>query len=219
VAGANAFTSKSDHRINNSHSVRLDVGEKTGSIDMTKPGLYLLSIYLQISSGIVESPVVFDLDLHIDNVTLSIEDRFEPLVIANNDTFGPFKNGSASKVDVDFFYGGKENTTLVEGRYRLNNSGAPGSWFTIFENSESYTKNWSIASIWDDMLEGNNTIDIYCIDEVGNYNDSVHIIVVKDTILPVSKVNVLPEIISENIFEVRCTTHDLVSGCLFGTMV
>jgi hypothetical protein len=212
VAGASAFTSDIDPRINISQSVRLDVGEKTGSLDITQPGLYLLSIYLQVSSGTVDSPVVFDLDLRIDNVTLSIEDNYEPLVIANNDTFGPFKNASVALVDVDFSSGGAENTTLKEGKYRLNNSGTPSPWYIIFQDREAYTNSWSIASIWEDMVEGNNTIDIYCMDEAGNYNDSIQVIAVKDTILPDSKVNTLPDIMSENMFEVKCTTHDLIAG-------
>jgi hypothetical protein len=190
AVGPTRFSSNTDPRIGIEQDVELLMGIKQGTFSLSPPGEYLFNIYFEISCFVSGSVFVFDTDLRIDNVTLTVEDNYEPIIIPNSTIFGPFNIDPVDEIDVDFLSGGLENTSLEEARYRLNNSGTPGNWHTIFQDLDSYTDNWSISPIWHDLNEGENTIDLYCLDESGNYNDSVQITVIKDTVAP--NTNTLP---------------------------
>lgn len=186
-----AFIPASDPRIGTTQHISIYVGSNQSSYSICPPGTYIFSLILELMVPTGSVINVFECDLKIDNVSLRISDDNEPLVVANQQTYGPFNSAPGDIIDVDFFNGGLENTTLKEGKYRLNNSSMPKAWHTIFRNRQSFIQNWSISPIWSIMQEGNNTIDIYCEDTVGNYNDSVQITVIKDTKSPDSRILVL----------------------------
>ena len=209
----NCFKVDSDPRIGYWHHEIIPVGANKGSYSICPPGVYTISIMFRIKIPTGASVDIFECDLLIDNVNLVINDIYEPLVVANKLTYGPFNSDPMNLIDVDFLHGGLENVSLKKGKYRLNNSGIPGPWHTLFKNQNSYLQNWTITPIWNSMSEGNNIIDIYCIDDVGNYNDSVRITIVKDTVAPVSKVAKLNDSYTEQEINISYTAYDpLPSG-------
>jgi hypothetical protein len=188
---AGRFQTDADPRIGTWYHEKILVGFSSGPFSICPLGSYKLSVILKLSVPLGSNVDDFVCDLYIDNVSLRINDIHEPLVVPNKSVYGPYNSGSGTPVDVDFFAGGFENTSLNAGKFRLNNSGTPGSWHTIFRNTYTYTQNWSIARSWSNMTEGSNTFEIFCIDDIGNFNDSVQITLVKDTIAPVTNINKL----------------------------
>ncbi len=198
-----------------------------GVFNISPPGLYELSIIFQIWST---TQALFNVNTYytflFDNVSLQVMDVEEPAVVANNSSFGPFNNNTYDdqingKIDIDFFAGSGNNTPLNEGKYRLNNSGKPGQWHLIFKSitEMQYTYNWSIAAVWANMSEGKNYIDIYCSDQAGNYNDSVQITVIKDTIPPVTYLHSINEYQTTKEFHIYYYARDPVPSGGFNSTV
>ncbi|WP_455392621.1 hypothetical protein [[Eubacterium] cellulosolvens] len=204
AAGVNKFTTP-DSRMGIWYPFEANVGGNAGSYSITSTGTYKVSVFLELTVPIGSNVVVFECDLQIDNVTLTIVDSVKPLVVANQDSFGPYNADPGAVMDVDFFDGGKENTSLKEGKYRVNGS---STWNTIFTNNKTYTQNWSISDIWGALGEGVSIIDIYCSDQLGNINDSVQVTVVKDTVAPVSNASELQDYYRVQELNINYTASD-----------
>lgn len=177
----------------------------SGSFDNSAPGNYEISLIFQIRTPSTasisdNSEIATSYQLAVDNVTLYINDKDVPLVVPNKNLYGPYNNDSHNDpvdgmIDVDFFAGTAgtfQNTSIKVAKYRLSNT-TPGPWHSICTNQDSYTDDWSIEDEWVNLDEGANTLDIYCEDQVGNYNDSVQITVIKDTRKPITHASELPE--------------------------
>ncbi len=186
------------------------------TFDLSPPGTYELSIIFQYWSDTSGFSAACDFKIVFDNVSLSIMDAKVPEVYNKNNitTFGPYNNDTyddepLGMIDIDFDAGAGMATPLDEGKYRLNNSGTPNDWQQIFKIKEmDYKQNWSISQEWANLAEGRNNLDIYCNDHAGNYNDSVHITVIKDTRKPISKANVSEEYYTTEEFDVYFTASD-----------
>ncbi|MCK5559227.1 MAG: hypothetical protein KAJ51_01490, partial [Thermoplasmata archaeon] len=205
ITGAWTFRDQSDSRIPDWQNAKINVGSS-----ISPKGSYNLSIILRLTVPIGSQVDMFVCDLVIDNVSLRIADDVKPLVVANSHTFGPYNVAPGNAIDVDFFDGGLENVSLKVGSYRLNGS---STWNTIFTNNKTYTQNWSIGAIFDGagagfMLDGENTIDVYCADQVGNFNDSVHITIIKDSVAPLTNASELEEYYRVPEFNINYTASD-----------
>jgi hypothetical protein len=211
AVGSYGFSGMIDPKVGKYCIIELQLGSNINQFTSTNPGNYEFAIVVEITvpSG---SPVFFEIDLQVDNVSLYYGDIHKTLVIPNNTTFGPFRTDPGNIIDVDFFSGDYENTSLKVGKYRLNNSGIPGPWITIFKDKDSFTSNWSISRIWKYLINGTNIIDIYCSDEVGNYNDSVQINLIMDSEAPVSRVKALPSIHLTLPVNIEFEASDSISG-------
>ncbi len=201
------------NRLNNPQHPVVYVGQKQPSFSICPPGTYELSLRLKISTIFNSGFVMFILDLRIDDVYLYINDTYEPLVTIDNTTLGPYNTDPVDRINVSFDSGGLENTSLKVAKYRENNTGTPGQWHTIFRQSheiiDTYSTNWSITPIWNSLLvEGENTLDLYVMDDVGNYNDSVQLTIVKDTNPPVSNASALDEYFYEQQFNIYYNASD-----------
>ena len=215
ASGASAVT-PTDGRLGVRQYVNTKVGSHPGLFTFVKPGYYTLAIMYRVNIPTGSSPI-FELDLRIDNVTLWIADSHEPSITCSKTSFGPYNADPVDPddlIDVDFEYGGNENTSLKLAKYRLNNGGTPGAWNNIFYWDgqlpviNSYTQNWSISSIWKSLAEGQNTIDVYCEDEVGNFNDSLQINIFKDTVAPQSNTSSLQEYTTTKEFDISYIAFD-----------
>jgi len=200
-------------RIGVQQHITLNISGKQGAFTIGPPGAYEFAIKVRLSCISSGSNILSAFELRFDNVTLNINDIYEPLVVPNEQFYGPYNSDPGGLIDVDFLTGGKENTSLREGKFRLNNSGTPGSWNSIFKNQNNYTQNWSLTTIWSLLDEGENTIDLYCTDDVGNYNDSMKITVLKDTMPPNSQASELDDYHTQQEFDINYTASDtLPSG-------
>jgi len=116
--------------------------------------------------------------------------------VAINTASGQWKKSNADlSLDVDF----SDNVTLSSVEYKV---GSAGTWSTpttngttsVSASGASYTTNWKILdSDWTAMPQGDNTIYFRAQDTSGNqkgYDDSVSLIVKKDTIAPTSVPNI-----------------------------
>jgi hypothetical protein len=217
--GPKGFTVAADPRIGNTwYNTEIPVGQNMGSFSFTGAGTYTIGIELKVSvpSGSVVD--VYICDFNIDNLTLTITDDVKPVVIANQLTFGPYNSDPGDVIDVNFFSGGFENTSLALGRYRLNNT-TPGTWQTIFTDKDEHTDDWDLSSIWNSMVQGENTIDVYSSDAIGNFNDSVQIKVLKDTVAPTSNATELADFFKTTGFDINYTASDASPGGGFNNTV
>jgi hypothetical protein len=214
ATGAGKFSGVKDPKVPGQYDVTKWVGQ-----NLMAAGTFDISIMFQID-GPSGSPTFFEADLMIDNVSLIINDIHEPMIVVNNETFGPYNTDPGAVIDVDFFDGGLENTSLKKAMYRLNNSGStPGAWNTIFSDYNSYTQNWSITPIWSTLIEGENTIDIKCIDDLGNWNESARIKVFLDSVAPDSNTSALDEYYHTTAFNISYTASDLAPSGGFNNTV
>jgi hypothetical protein len=224
VASGSGAITPTDGRIGIKQYEEINVGSHPGAFSFVPPGFYTIAIMYQVSIP-TGSPLIFELDFRIDNVTLWIADSYEPTMSYSNTSFGPYNADPLDPIDVDFEYGGNENTSLKLAKYRLNNSGTPGDWYEIFKWNDqlpvinSYTLNWSISSIWDSLIEGQNTIDVYCRDGLGNFNDSLQIYIFKDTVAPQSNTSSLQDYRTTKNFNISFTASDLAPSGGFNNTV
>ncbi len=185
------------------------------------PGLYNLSLIFQLYTDTKATGpnIITFYNISVDNVSLIANDAYPPKIVNqnNNYTFGPYNDDTydyetSGRIDIDFI--GDTifvDTPLKLGKYRLNNS---GHWHKIFKTNEehNYLENWSIAGEWKNMTEGSNTIDIYCSDQVGNFNDTVKIKVIKDTVSPkLEFVSPTTEFITDEVELTVLTSEDTVN--------
>lgn len=197
-------------RLGVQQDITLNIGDKddnNGPFTIRPPGEYELIIHVQLSCQTSGSSIICGFEVRFDNITLNINDVHEPLVVANNNIFGPYNADPGAVIDVDFFGGSLENTSLTEGKYRWNTT-PMGNWNSIFTNQNSYTNDWSLTPIWGDLDQGENIIDIYCNDQVGNYNDSVNITIIKDTEPPLTNTSELEEYYVVKGFDIPYTAID-----------
>jgi hypothetical protein len=189
------------------------------------PGQYRLALIFQLysESKTTEPDVFTQYNVWVDNVSLKVNDNSTPLMYnTHNDySFGPYNdvtynNETFGRIDIDFNAEFINNTPLKLGLYRLNNSGSAGSWNRIFatDQSHKYEHNWSISGVWSAMNQGENTIDVYCKDQVGNYNGTLQITVFKDTIGPNSNTSELEQYYTSKNVNITYTATDpgLVEG-------
>ena len=216
-----------DSRLCMKQQIKIDVSKSPTQFQkfsFNPPGTYNLDLICQLYTEAKTTipNIISVFNISVTNLSLKIMDIDPPVALNSNGKyiFGPFNNATydqepSGKIDIDFYSNNSHNNTpLKSGKYRLNNFGMPGDWHNIFRvNQEhSFTTNWSIADEWENMTEGENTIEISCSDQVGNVYDDLKISVIKDTVPPVSKAHELPKVISQKNFLINYSANDGISG-------
>ena len=125
-------------------------------------------------------------DITSDNFTI-LKDTTAPLITINKNVYGWHSLDPGIIIDVDFSNNDINSSLLDYSRYRVHpepGMGLPGPWRTIFNiDSPEYLDDWAVR--WDDLLEGNNTIEIRVYDTAKNSYSTVDTVYfLKDTKKP-----------------------------------
>lgn len=121
-----------------------------------------------------------------------MKDTTAPVIQINKNVYGWHTTDPGNIIDVDFSYGNPSNSPLHYAQYRVHTDPAIGlirPWRIIFiSNVNEYITNWVVD--WNDLLQGNNTIEVRVFDVGGNMNVTANsIYFLKDIEPPVITVN------------------------------
>jgi hypothetical protein len=117
-------------------------------------------------------------------------DETAPKININKYVYGWLTADPGQIIDVDFLNANgitpEQSSLLDYAQYMVFPEpymGDPGPWRMIFtKNIQSYTANWSVN--WNDLKQGNNTIEVQVFDEATNMNASINTIYVLKDIEP-----------------------------------